>query len=71
MVYGDGWYPQVQIRVIPQKIMAMDILKSLEPKYSTLIQASLITILLVLISFVYSGEEKASSERQAVAAIKG
>lgn len=42
----------------------------LEPKHSTLIQAAIISVLLVLISFVYTTEEKASSDQKTIALAK-
>jgi hypothetical protein len=48
----------------------MYLLDRFEPKYNTLMQACLIVILLVLISFAYDSEEKASAQVQAVAAMR-
>jgi hypothetical protein len=48
----------------------MDILKQLEPKYTTLIQASVIIFLLALASFAFDSEKKASAEQQAIAVMR-
>jgi hypothetical protein len=45
----------------------MRYLKNLEPKYSTLIHAVVITCLLVFISAIYDNEEQAAAQLQAVA----
>lgn len=37
--------------------MKMDLLKSLEPKYNTLIQAAVVVFLLLVISLVFEKEE--------------
>ncbi len=47
----------------------MDLLKSLEPKFNTLIQAAVIAILLVVISYAYDSEDKASAQMRTVAAM--
>ncbi len=45
----------------------MNLLKCLEPKFNTLIQAAVIAILLVVISYVYDREDKASAHMRTVA----
>ncbi len=47
----------------------MDLMKRLEPKYNTLIQAAVIAFLLVVISATFNKEERASSQQQAVSAL--
>jgi len=64
-------YPAKCTRVhVHQNCSNMDFMTRLEPKFSTLIQAAVITFLLVLISFVYDNEEKTSAEMQAVAEMR-
>ena len=45
----------------------MNFMRTLEPKFSTLIQAAVIAFLLVAISFIYENEDKASAQRHAIA----
>ncbi len=60
-------YLLAPIRVKARNSSAMNFMRTLEPKFSTLIQAAVIAFLLVAISFIYENEDKASAERHAVA----
>ncbi len=48
----------------------MNFMKHLEPKYSTLIQATILTFLLVLISHIFEKEEAAAEELRTVVALR-